>query len=59
MNEQKKDLLLQLAPGRLSLALTKQWSFPPVSIPNLNVVIPTQTALIEIHGGEVENNLEE
>lgn len=38
---------------------TKQRSFPPISIPNLNVVIPTQTAFIQIHGGEVQNDLEE
>ena len=44
-------------PAWLSLDLTEQWSFPPVSIPNLNVVVPTQTAFIQIHSGEVQNNL--
>lgn len=41
----------------IRLELTKQRSFPPVSISNFNVVIPAQTAFIQIHGGEVQNNL--
>lgn len=43
-------------PG--NLGLTEQGGFPPVSIPHLNVVIPTQTAFVQIHGGEVQNDLE-
>lgn len=41
-----------------NLDLTKQGGFPPVPIPHLNVVIPTQTAFIQIHGGEVQDDLE-
>lgn len=41
----------------LSLHLTEQRSLPPVPISNLNVVVPAQAALIQIHGGEVEDNL--
>lgn len=39
--------------------LTKQRGFPPVSIPNLNVVIPTQAAFVQVHGGEVQDDLEQ
>ena len=49
---------LSTCPLCLCLDLTEQRSFSPVSIPNLNVVIPTQTAFIQIHSGEVKNNLE-
>lgn len=38
---------------------TEQRSFPPVSIPDLDVIIPAQSAFIQVHSGEVENNLEE
>lgn len=41
-----------------NLDLTEQGGFPPVSVPHLNVVIPAQTAFIQIHGGEVQDDLE-
>lgn len=53
--EENQWLLRQLTP--VPLDLTKQRSFPPVAVPDLNVVVPTQTALIQIHGGKIENNL--
>lgn len=39
--------------------LTQQGSFPPVPIPNLNVVVPAEAAFIQIHGGEVQDDLED
>lgn len=59
-NKNMNELISQLwVTNRGDLDLTEQWSFPPVSIPNLNVVIPTQAAFVQIHGGEVENDLGE
>ena len=39
--------------------LTQQGSFPPVPIPNLDVVVPAEAAFIQIHGGEVQDDLED
>lgn len=39
-------------------SLTEKWSFPPVSISDFDVVIPAQAAFIQVHCGEVQNNLE-
>lgn len=38
-------------------ALTQQRSFPPVAVAHLHVVVPTQAALVQVHGGEVEHDL--
>lgn len=48
------DLLIATLRG-----LTQQGSFPPVPIPNLDVVVPAEAAFIQIHGGEVQDDLED
>lgn len=41
----------------LPLKLTFEWGLPPVSISDLHMVVPTQVTPVQIHGGEVENDL--
>lgn len=41
----------------LPLKLTFKWGLPPVSISDFHMVVPTQVTPVQIHGGEVENDL--
>lgn len=46
-----------LAALWIQLKLTFKWCLPPVSISDLHMVIPTQVTPVQIHGGEVQNDL--
>lgn len=39
--------------------LTQQGGFPPVPVPDLDVVVPAEAAFIQVHGGEVQDDLED
>lgn len=46
------------AGGRL-VPVTSEGCLPPEAVSDLHVVIPAQAAAIQIHGREVQNDLEE
>lgn len=51
------EVCCSLAALWIQLKLTFKWCLPPVSISDLHVVIPTQVTPVQIHGGEVQNDL--
>lgn len=40
------------------LTITFEWCLSPVSISDFHMVIPTQMTPVQIHGGEVKNDLQ-
>lgn len=56
-NQEKNDIKWKISYRYFSWKPTFKWGFPPVSISDFHMVVPTQVTPVQIHGGEVEDNL--
>lgn len=56
-NHVKHDIKWKISYRYFLWKPTFKWGFPPVSISDFHMVVPTQVTPVQIHGGEVEDNL--